>query len=98
MRTCQNCLNKWSWKQTFKRSFTLAGEMTCPYCEKKQYVTARMRKRSSMISLIIIPMIMFGNLLFGPSYIALFALIGFIPLYATIYPFFVELSNREELF
>ncbi len=98
MRTCQNCHNKWSWKQTFKRSFTLGGGMICPYCEEKQYVSARMRKRGSLIPLIIIPMIMSGNLFFGPSYIALFALIGIIPLYAAMYPFFAELSNKEELF
>lgn len=98
MRTCQNCLNKWGWKQTFQRSFTLGGGMTCPYCDTKQYVTARMRKRSSMISLIIISMIMIANLLFGPSYITLFALIGIILLYAVMYPFFMELTNKEELF
>lgn len=96
MPTCKNCHNKWSWKQTFKKSFTLIGGMTCPYCGKKQYLTARMRKRSTIIPFIIISLIMLGNLLFGPSYVALFSLLGLLPLVFIINPFFVELSNEEE--
>ena len=96
MPTCQNCHNKWTWKQTFKKSFTLSVGMTCPYCDKKQYLTARMRKRSTIIPFIIISIIMLGNLLFGPSYTALFSLIILIPLFLLINPFFVELSNEEE--
>ncbi|ASN05629.1 TIGR04104 family putative zinc finger protein [Virgibacillus necropolis] len=96
MPTCQNCHKKWNWKQTFKKSFTLGGEMTCPYCEEKQYLTARMRKRSTIIPFIITSLIMLGNLFFGPSYVFVFALLGLFPLFFGIYPFFVELSNREE--
>lgn len=70
--------------------------MTCPYCNATQYVTAHVRKRSTTITLIIIPFIMLGNLFFGPSYITLFALIGLLPLFFIIYPFFVQLSNEEE--
>ncbi|WP_344701775.1 TIGR04104 family putative zinc finger protein [Salinicoccus jeotgali] len=96
MPTCQNCGSKWSWKQTFKRSFILIGGMICPYCGEKQYLTAQMRKRSTLIMPIVIFLILLGNLFFGPSYIALFAILGVIPLAAIIYPFFVELSNEEE--
>jgi len=95
MPTCQNCYNKWSWKQTFKKSFILIGGMTCPYCGEKQYPTARMRKRSTIIPFIV-PLILLGNLFFGPSYIILFSLLGLIPLVFITYPFFVELSNEEE--
>lgn len=96
MPTCQNCHKRWSWKQTFRRSFTLGGGMSCPYCEEKQYLTARLRKRSSIIPFILITLIMLGNLFFGPSHIALFALLGLIPIYFGVYPLFVELSNKEE--
>lgn len=96
MPTCQHCHRKWSFKQTLKKSFTLTGEMTCPYCEEKQYLTARMRKRSTIVPFIIISFIMLGNLLFGPSYVALFLLLLLLPLFFIVYPFFVELSNEEE--
>lgn len=96
MPTCQHCFRKWSWKQTFKKSFTLGGGMTCPYCKEKQYLTASVRKRSTISPFIIISFIMLGNLFFGPSYIALFALLGLFPLVLIINPFFVELSNQEE--
>lgn len=95
MPTCQNCKNKWSWKQTVKKSFIIIYGMTCPYCGEMQYPTARMRKTSAIFP-VIISFIMLGNLLFGPSYVALFALLGLIPLLFIINPFFVELSNEEE--
>jgi CXXC-20-CXXC protein len=96
MPTCQNCHHKWSWKQTFKKSFTLIGGMTCPYCDEKQYLTARMRKRSTIIPFIMVALIMLGNHFIGPSYVAVFALLGLLPLVIIINPFFVELSNEEE--
>ncbi|WP_200411805.1 TIGR04104 family putative zinc finger protein [Virgibacillus salexigens] len=95
MPTCQNCHNKWSWKQTFKRTFTSDG-MTCPYCEDKQYLTSRVRKGSAIIPFIMITLIMLCNLFFGPSFIFFFALLGVIPLFFVIYPFFVEVSNKKE--
>ncbi|MBY7143978.1 hypothetical protein KFZ56_13175 [Virgibacillus sp. NKC19-3] len=96
MPTCQNCHHKWSWKQTFKKSFTLGGGMTCPYCEEKQYITPRTRTRSTIITFIIIALFMLSNLFFGPSYIFFFVIISVLPLFLVTYPFFIELSNKEE--
>lgn len=96
MPTCQNCNHKWGWKQTFKKSFILIGGMTCPNCGEKQYQTARMRKINTIIPFIMTSLIMLGNLFFGPSYVALFAIIGVFSLVIIINPFFVELSNEEE--
>lgn len=70
--------------------------MTCPYCEEKQYVTARMRKRSTVIPFIIISFIMLGNLFFGPSYVFLVALLVLVPVVFVVNPFCVKLSNKEE--
>ena len=96
MPSCQNCHNKWSWKQTVKKTFSAIGGMTCPYCDEKQYITARTRKRSAVFPLTIVPLIMLGNLYFGPSYLSLSALLVLIPLVFIIYPFYVEFSNEEE--
>ncbi len=96
MPSCQNCHQKWGWQQTFKKTCTLSIGMVCDHCGKKQYLTARNRKRSTVIPFLIISLIMLGNLFFGPSYIALFALIGLLPIVLLINPFFVELSNEEE--
>ena len=41
MPPCKNCYKKWSWKQTFKRSFTVGGDMKCPYCNEMQYYSLR---------------------------------------------------------
>lgn len=96
MPTCQSCFEKWSWKETFKKSFTLDIGMKCPYCNKMQYYSSRFRKRSSLIPFIIITLIMLGNFIFGPSYIFFLTLIGLFPLFMGVYPFFVELTNEEE--
>lgn len=96
MPVCQNCHYKWSWKETFKRSFTFGNAMICPHCEEKQYLSARLRKRSTIIPFMIISIIMLCNLFFGPSYFYVITLISLLPLFFGIYPFFVELSNEEE--
>ncbi len=98
MPTCQNCYNTWSWKETFKKSFVITDGMICPYCGEKQYPTSRMRNRSAIFPSIIFTLIMLGNLFFGPSYVTLFLLLGLVPLFSVINPFFVELSNEEEPF
>ncbi|MFA1822515.1 TIGR04104 family putative zinc finger protein [Virgibacillus oceani] len=95
MPICQNCHHKWNWKQTFKRSFTLDNGMTCPYCEEKQFLTSRARKRSTAIPFLV-PLIMLGNLIFGTTYFSLIALIILIPFIFGIYPIIIELSNKEE--
>lgn len=96
MPTCQNCHHKWSWKQTFKRSFAFAFSdgMTCPYCEEKQYMTSRARKISTAIPFFV-PLIMLGNLIFDPSYFFLIMLISLIPIIFGLYPFIIKLSNKE---
>ena len=96
MPSCKSCHSKWSWKQTIKKTFTAFRGMTCPNCGEKQYLTARTRRVNTAIPLIIVPLMMLGNLYSSPSYFALFALLGLIPLVFIIYPFYVELSNEEE--
>src|SRR5699024_12814691 len=97
MSTCQNCNNKWSWKQTFKKSSISFGGMTCPYCGKKQYQTKRSGKSITIIYFTIFYLIMLHNIFFVPSYLAFFTFLGLIPLFFIINLFFVYLSNEEEL-
>src|SRR5699024_3825172 len=96
MPTCQNCDKDWSWKQAVKSSFTLDTGMKCPYCESKQYLTTKARKRSSMFPFIVPLLILlpwFSELSI-PAMISIF--IGFYLVFLGIYPFLIELSNREE--
>lgn len=96
MPTCQNCHRKWSWIQTFKKSFTLDNGMYCPYCETKQYVTPRARKKAIIIPFIVLAIVMISNMILGPSLFYLFILIGAIPLLIILYPFWIELSNENK--
>ncbi|WP_404451922.1 hypothetical protein LG329_16465 [Virgibacillus necropolis] len=97
MATCQNCGKEWSWKQSVKQSFTLDTGMKCPHCDRKQYLTTKARKRSSIIyftpSLLLLFLLVFDiSSVF--TYISL--MIGAFLLMVGLYPFFIELSNEEE--
>ena len=96
MPTCQNCNQKWGWKQTLRKSCALDIGMICPYCEKKQYTTKSTRIKNFLITFIAMSVITFWSLLFGSSFVLLFILISFVPLSVILYPFWVELSNKEE--
>jgi len=98
MPTCQHCNQKWTWKQTFKKSFTLDTAMLCPYCGEKQFVTARARKRSALITMTI-PLLIFIPYFFDisiPAAISIYLAAG--AGIMLIHPFFVELSSQEEAF
>ena len=96
MPTCQNCHQKWTWKQTIKKTMTLMPGMSCPWCGEIQYQSKKSRKKAPFLSLIVLlPLLL--NLFFDmPSAI----LLSLIPLLAIIvfiiYPFFIDLSSTEE--
>ncbi|WP_110113058.1 TIGR04104 family putative zinc finger protein [Bacillus sp. CGMCC 1.16541] len=96
MPTCQHCQTKWTWTQTFKKSFTLTQKMTCPYCEKAQYLTKDSRVKNSILSFIP-PVILLLTTSFGlPLKVAFSLLIGAAGCMFILYPFMVKLSNNEE--
>lgn len=96
MPICQNCHNKWSWKQTIKKTFTLDPGMTCPYCEEKQYQTQKSNIKSSFLNaIILLPLL--SNMFFdipGVFLLSLFPILFLIVM--SLYPFLVKLSSREE--
>lgn len=96
MPVCQSCHHKWSWKQTFVKSFSFIGGMRCTHCGEKQYVTARVKKRGTVIPLCIVLLTAIGNYFFTPTYVFLYSLAILLPLVLVINPFFVELSSEEE--
>jgi CXXC-20-CXXC protein len=94
--TCQHCHRNWTWKQTVKKSFTLSNQMTCPFCGEKQYISSKTRKRSGLLSFIP-PLTMLITLLFDTSiFLTISMLIGSGLALIGIYPFMIELSNKEE--
>jgi len=70
--------------------------MACPFCNEKQYFSARYRIRSTIIPVVISPLIMFTGTYFGFSYISLLIALSILVVIFAINPFFVELSNKEE--
>ncbi|PKR76796.1 hypothetical protein CEY16_13330 [Halalkalibacillus sediminis] len=92
MPICQSCGNQWSWKQTFRKMFTLDVSIECPYCKKKQYQTRTSRKRAAyMTLLILLPLI----LPIAPE-IKLIILFSFFVICTIGFPYMIQLSNEEE--
>lgn len=95
MPTCQNCDREWSWKQTFKKMFTLGTAMECPHCGEKQYYTKRARKRSAVVTLLT-PFIILLNLFDISPYLLVGIYLVFGLSIMGIFPFLIELSSEEE--
>ncbi|SFB36507.1 cxxc_20_cxxc protein [Lentibacillus halodurans] len=96
MPTCQNCNNKWSWKQTIKKTTTLNPAINCPYCGEKQYQTQKSKTKISFLTvMILLPLLI--NIFFdipGAILLSLFPVLFIIAM--LLYPFLVEISSREE--
>ena len=96
MPTCDNCHNKWNWKQTIKKTTTLNPIMTCPYCGGKQYQTQKSKTKIGFLTSLVL-----SQRAHQPSsQIPGFFLLSLFPILAVIvillYPFLIELSSREE--
>ena len=96
MPICENCNNKWSWKQTVKKTMTLNPEMSCPYCGGKQYQSKISKKKAPFLGLIVLLPLLIQAFFDVPVVI----LLSLIPILAGIvfifYPFLIELSSKEE--
>ncbi|MBR7794498.1 hypothetical protein GT022_00385 [Agaribacter marinus] len=98
MPICQKCNNKWSWKQTLKKMFTLDTGMTCPYCREKQYLTQKSKKKAGLLNFFV-PLPLLFNIFFdipGIILLRLFPVLFF--LIMSLHPFLIRLSNIEEDF
>jgi len=95
MPKCQRCRKEWSWIETIKSSFITSGKgMDCPHCKKKQHLTAKSRKRSTISMFVIIsPLAFFYNV---SPLIGFASLIGACLVYMGVWPYFVELTNQEK--
>lgn len=96
MPTCQNCKDTWSWKETFKKTFTTDPAMKCPYCGEKQYTSLKTRKWSLSFSMLpLLPLLL--NIFWDISALIIMGLmIGSGILCICLYPFVLKSSNQEE--
>lgn len=93
---CEKCHNKWTWKQTVKKTFSLYPKMTCPYCGEIQYQTMKSKGKSFFFnSIVLLPLLL--NIFFdipGVIILSLFPILFILMM--LIFPFFVEISNRDQ--
>lgn len=62
MPTCENCNNKWSWKQTIKKTASLDPALICPYCGEKQYQTQKSKTKGGFLIVIVLLPLFIQNL------------------------------------
>lgn len=96
MPTCQNCYAKWAWKETLKGSFSIKNTaLICPYCNAKQYPTAKTKKLSFVMSLFTLsPMVL--NMVFPLWYLTIVIMLLIGVSMILISPFLTKVSNMEE--
>lgn len=96
MPICQKCKNKWSWRETVKKTFTIDQAMKCPYCGEKQYTSSKTRKWGLLFSMLpLLPLLL--NIFLDISLLMMMGLIiGSGILYICLYPFVLKLFNQEE--
>ncbi|WP_404448501.1 hypothetical protein LG307_04395 [Sutcliffiella horikoshii] len=94
--TCANCQKQWSWKMTWKKTFTFKKAIPCPFCGEKQYITKNARQKLCLLPVIFplinVPFLSFGvdNIYLGMMYVV--CILGL----AIGMPYFYELSNENE--
>lgn len=56
MTRCEHCGSRWTFGDRLRESFkfSLDRSMTCPYCQEKQYLTNRYRKKSALINFLML--------------------------------------------
>ncbi|WP_373893183.1 TIGR04104 family putative zinc finger protein [Virgibacillus sp. CBA3643] len=97
MPTCENCSNKWSWKQTVIKTTTLDPAMICPYCGEKQYQTQKSKNKGGLLTgIVVFLMLLIANLFDMPLAGTLGLLPVLIAIILLIYPYLVELSSTEK--
>lgn len=97
MPTCENCNNKWSWKQTVKKTTTLDPAMICPYCGKKQFQTQKSKIKGGLLTGIVVFLMSLIPNLFDMSLASTLGLLPvLIAIILLIYPYLVELRSTEE--
>lgn len=96
MPICENCNNKWSWKQTIKKTTTLNPAMICPYCGEKQYQTQRSKMKISFVTpIVLLPLLI--QIFFDVSRAVLFSLFpAVLIIVLLVYPFLLKLNSTEE--
>ncbi|MBM7553486.1 TIGR04104 family putative zinc finger protein [Thalassobacillus pellis] len=96
MPVCDSCKQEWSWKETMSGSLMWKSKAKCPYCGEEQYMTAKSKRQSSMMSLIpVVPMsitIQFGLSVF--LYLPMVIVLGLLA--GSLAPRYIKLASYEE--
>lgn len=96
MPICENCNNKWNWKQTIKKTNTLNPEMICPYCGGRQYQTQKSKTKIAPLTIIVLLPLLIQAFFDIPGAILLSSIPVLAVIVFLVYPFLVELSSEEK--
>ncbi|MFD1065116.1 TIGR04104 family putative zinc finger protein [Oceanobacillus locisalsi] len=97
MPTCQHCHQKWTWKQTMKRTATIDTAYICPYCGEKQYATKKSNIQFSLLMLIPLAGMLLNFFNISPWFIFSWLILGSIAIFS-LFPAVLKLTSTEEFF
>ncbi|MDB0580086.1 TIGR04104 family putative zinc finger protein [Salinicoccus roseus] len=96
MTRCTNCGTQWIFKEKLRKSFSLDRGMPCPHCGEAQYLTWRYRKKSILITFLMI-LLFFLPSFFNASwsiFLAIFTITLAAGLFLQIHTF--ELIDKDD--
>ncbi|MCG1010522.1 hypothetical protein J4760_10875 [Salinicoccus sp. ID82-1] len=98
MTRCQKCGKQWTFKEKLRKSFKFSFDrsMNCPHCQEKQYLTNGYRKKSALITFLMILTIFLPSFLGASWEIYVVCLVAAVSIgfFLQIHTF--ELSNTDE--
>lgn len=97
MPNCENCGRKWQWKAMVSKTLKLTNKVTCPYCEKKQYIVPKSRAVSGVFNFLPAFLIITMGMVFDINVMeVLLSAVGLLLVFLSIYPFTMKLSSEEK--
>ncbi|PYZ96510.1 hypothetical protein CR205_12390 [Alteribacter lacisalsi] len=99
MPECRNCGQRWTWRQTMRRSLgSMNDGVTCLHCEGTQYVTRKSRIKGALcLGAIIIPIPIVRNMFPDlPDWTFVSLMAALMVLFISLYPYLISFSNENE--
>lgn len=98
MPECTHCAYKWSWDKLLANMLIPKMYLHCPDCGKKQYFTAKSRKKTTYLTAIIPAALVLVTYLKVPTLLYVLILSAAAFLVACLLPFLAEFTDKEDPF
>ena len=97
MPSCENCGGQWKWKTIALKTLKLTNKVNCPYCGKAQYIIAKSRKQTAIVSFLPAFLIISLSRIFDLGVLGVVLLAAaFLNVTLSFYTFLMTLSSEDK--